>query len=100
MNGILTDTYERRIADRLDAIRERIERACARSGRRSEDVALVGVSKTFPIEAIRAATEAGLRRFGENRVQELLPKIEALPGRYLAGEIEWHMIGHLQRTRP
>jgi PLP dependent protein len=55
---------------------------------------LIAVSKTQPIEKIKQAYDAGQRRFGENKVQELVPKSEALPG-----DIEWHMIGHLQSNK-
>lgn len=89
----------RAIAERLEGIQERIERACQRAGRRADGVTLVGVSKTFPIEVITAACEAGLRDFGENRVQELVEKAEALPGETQGGDVRWHMIGHLQRNK-
>lgn len=69
--------------------------ACHRAGRRVEDVKLIAVSKTFPAERIREAYEAGLRDFGENRVQEAAPKIAALEGL----EITWHLIGHLQSNK-
>ena len=59
-----------------------------------EDVTLVAVSKTHPVEAIREAYDAGHRVFGESRPQELREKYEALPQ-----DIEWHMIGHLQTNK-
>jgi hypothetical protein len=79
----------------LARIRVRIERAAQRSGRRPDEIALVAVSKTFPAEAIRAAYEAGLRDFGENRVQEMSEKRAKL------GELDatWHFIGHLQSNK-
>lgn len=55
---------------------------------------LIAVSKTQPVEKIEEAYQAGQRRFGENKVQELVPKYEALPK-----DIEWHMIGHLQSNK-
>jgi PLP dependent protein len=55
---------------------------------------LIAVSKTQPVESIREAYDAGQRAFGENKVQELVPKFEALPK-----DIEWHMIGHLQSNK-
>jgi pyridoxal phosphate enzyme (YggS family) len=55
---------------------------------------LIAVTKTHPVELIREAYEAGFKTFGENKVQELLPKHEALPK-----DIEWHMIGHLQKNK-
>jgi pyridoxal phosphate enzyme (YggS family) len=87
------------VEERLEAVRERIARACQRAGRREDEVTLVGVTKTFPLEAAHAAREAGLLDFGENRVQELTEKVEALPGEYLGGDVRWHMIGHLQRNK-
>jgi hypothetical protein len=86
----------------LTSIRENVARveaaiaaACRRSGRRREDVRLVAVSKTHPPEAIRAAFAAGLRDFGENRVQEAKAKRPELAD--LA--ITWHLVGHLQSNK-
>ena len=87
------------IRERLERVRDRIEDACARAGRRSEEVTLIGVSKTFPIEAVHAAREAGLVHFGENRVQDLVQKASLLPGKGRRGDVQWHMIGHLQRNK-
>jgi pyridoxal phosphate enzyme (YggS family) len=86
------------IAGRVAAVRERITRAAERASRRPEDVTLVGVSKTFPAESVRSAFAAGLRHFGENRVQEASAKIEALADLRAAG-LEWHLIGHLQSNK-
>jgi pyridoxal phosphate enzyme (YggS family) len=83
------------IAIRLTEVRARIGQAAARAGRSPADIRLVAVSKTFPIEAVRAAYAAGQRDFGENRVQEALQKMAAaadLP-------ITWHLIGHLQSNK-
>lgn len=87
------------IADRLEVIRERIEQACQKVGRRTEEVTLVGVTKTFPVEVVGAAVEAGLHDLGENRVQELLRKSQTIPGELHDGPVRWHMIGHLQRNK-
>lgn len=87
------------ISERLEAVRERIAAACARCGRSPEEVTLVGVTKTFPVEAVVAAREAGLTHFGENRVQELVEKAEAVPGHVRGGDVSWYMIGHLQRNK-
>jgi pyridoxal phosphate enzyme (YggS family) len=84
------------IAQNLAQVRERIDAAARRAGRRPEDVALMAVSKTFPAERIREAHGAGLRLFGENRVQEFVGKVDAL--RDLDG-VEWHLIGHLQTNK-
>jgi PLP dependent protein len=71
----------------------RIADACARSGRDPADVQLVAVSKTVPVERLRAAVAAGLTALGENRVQEAEPKVAALP------TVEWHLVGHLQANK-
>jgi len=84
------------IAENLARVRERIVAAARRAGRRSEDVALMAVSKTFPAERIREAYDAGLRLFGENRVQEFAGKVDSL-GDLRDGE--WHLIGHLQTNK-
>ena len=87
------------IAGRIAEIRERIERACGRAGRKPDDVTLIAVTKTFPVEAMEAAMAAGLRHFGENRVQDLVAKSEAIPGACRGGDVYWYMIGHLQRNK-
>ena len=73
----------------------RIADAAATAGRPPDDVRLIAISKTFGLEHIRAAAAAGQRTFGENRVQEALPKIEALADLSL----EWHLVGHLQSNK-
>ena len=82
------------IAENLEFIRQRIAAAAERNGRSAEEVKLVAVSKTYPPEVIRGAIEAGQQCFGENRVQDALPKIDALPP-----DLEWHLIGHLQTNK-
>jgi PLP dependent protein len=84
------------IAENIARVRERIERAARRAGRPSSDIALMGVSKTHAPGRIREAYAAGLRLFGENRVQELARKADLLED--LAGA-DWHMIGHLQTNK-
>jgi len=79
----------------LERVEERIARACERSGRRREDVILLGATKTVKPEVIRHFYECGLRVFGENRVQEFLKKYEALKD----ADIEWHFIGRLQSNK-
>ena len=88
-------TEKSAIAENLGRIRERVARAAGRAGRRVDDVTIVAVSKTFPFEAIRAAYDAGLRHFGENRVQEW----ESKQGRVADLEATWHLIGHLQSNK-
>jgi hypothetical protein len=86
------------IAKRVAAVRERIARAAARAGRRETDVLLVAISKTHPAEAVRAAFDAGVRDFGENRVQEAERKIAATADLRAAG-LRWHLVGHLQGNK-
>jgi PLP dependent protein len=88
-------THQADIAARLTEIRERIGLAAERAGRRSGDVRLVAVSKTYPIECVEAAADAGQQDFGENRVQEALLKIAAAP----ALPVRWHLVGHLQSNK-
>jgi len=83
------------IRENLEMVRARIADAARKAGRRAEEIALIGVSKTHPAEAIRAAYEAGLRHFGENRVQEWEGKCSGVSD--LAGQ--WHLIGHLQSNK-
>lgn len=84
------------ISENIAEIRERIERAARRAGRAAGDVSLMAVTKTHPAERIREAYDAGLRLFGENRVQEFAGKAEAL---HDLNDAEWHMIGHLQTNK-
>ena len=86
------------IADRVAAVRERIARAAERASRPPGDVTLVGVSKSFPAESVRAACAAGVRHFGENRVQVASAKIDALADLRGSG-LRWHLIGHLQSNK-
>lgn len=86
------------IGDRVAAVRERIARAAARAGRRAEDVSLVAVSKTFPAAAVREAFGAGLRDFGENKVQEAERKLAALQDLRAKGA-RFHLVGHLQGNK-
>jgi len=83
--------------DRLAEIEERIGQACRRSGRRREEVRLMAVSKAHPVPSIREAVEAGIVLFGENRVQEFESKRAAMGD--LTGQIEVHLIGHLQSNK-
>jgi pyridoxal phosphate enzyme (YggS family) len=86
------------IAERVAAVRERIARAADRARRSPADVRLVAVSKTQPVEAVREAFAAGVRDFGENRVQEAEPKIAASADLVAAGA-RWHLVGHLQSNK-
>jgi PLP dependent protein len=84
------------IADNLHRVRDRIADAAIRAGRRPEDVTLVAVTKTKPIEAVRAALEAGQTVFGENRVQEAATKFSQLRAEY---RFRLHIIGGLQTNK-
>jgi len=75
-------------------VQERIAQAAARAGRNPEEIHLVAVTKMMPEETIRLGYELGLRDFGENRLEEALPKVEHLPE-----DILWHCIGHVQRRK-
>lgn len=85
-------------ADRLHAVQQRLETACRDSGRNAEQVTLLAVSKTRNSDELRSMAALGLRRFGENYLQEALTKITALHDL----DLEWHFIGPLQsnKTRP
>ena len=80
--------------EQIDEILARIEGACRRCGRAVEDVRLVAVSKTYPPEKVREAASCGLRVFGESRIPEAEAKIPLCPG-----NLEWELIGHLQRNK-
>ena len=83
------------IADRLTEVRSRITAAARSVGRDPSSVRLIAVSKTFSLDAVRHAYDAGQRDFGENRVQEALGKIQGSSGLNIA----WHLLGHLQTNK-
>ena len=82
------------IRENIEEVREKIRLACVKSERDMNDVTLIAVSKTKPLPMLQEAYECGIRDFGENKVQELMEKIPAMPD-----DIRWHMIGHLQRNK-
>lgn len=82
------------ISENIREVRNKIVKACERSGRDTSQVSLIAVSKTKPLEMLREAYEAGERDFGENKVQEIMDKYPAMPS-----DVRWHMIGHLQRNK-
>lgn len=82
------------ITQNLKQTQNNIAEAAKKSGRTSDDILLVAVSKTKPLSALQEAYNAGIRDFGENKVQELCDKYDQLPK-----DIRWHMIGHLQRNK-
>lgn len=83
------------IFENVATVRGRMARAASRAGRRPEEITLVGVSKTFSAEHIRAAYESGVRHFGENRVQEWESKQPLLSDL----DATWHLVGHLQSNK-
>ena len=87
------------LQSRIDSVRERIGRACARSGRDPSQVTLVAVTKGVSADTIQDAVTLGLADLGENRVQEARAKREAMRIRNAELGIRWHMIGHLQRNK-
>lgn len=84
------------IRENLERIREEIEEACLKVGRKPEEVKILAATKTRTPEEIRKAYEAGVKLFGENRVQEAREKIPELKD---LKDVEWHMIGHLQTNK-
>jgi hypothetical protein len=82
------------VAENIQALHDRIAQAAGRASRDANDVLLLAITKTFPAEVVREAYDAGLRHFGENRVQEAKAKIPQLPG-----NIHWHLVGHLQSNK-
>lgn len=82
------------IAEQLKEVEKNIQEACKRAGRDRSEVTLIAVSKTKPVSVLEEAYQEGIRVFGENKVQELSDKCEVMPD-----DIQWHMIGHLQRNK-
>ena len=96
------------LAERITVVQARIAAAARRAGRDPAEITLVAVSKMHPAETVVAAYQAGLRVFGENRVEEAVPKAAALASlldnlpsvvRRPSSTVEWHMIGHLQSRK-
>jgi pyridoxal phosphate enzyme (YggS family) len=85
------------IEQNIHELQQRIAKACQKAGRSPDEVTLVAVSKTADASAIEAAFNAGIRDFGESKVQEAKPKTEQL--QRLKPDITWHMIGHLQTNK-
>ncbi len=82
------------IQTNLHNVKENIHSSCVKASRKEEEVTLIAVSKTKPVSMLQEAYDAGIRDFGENKVQEILDKYDKLPH-----DICWHMIGHLQRNK-
>ena len=88
------DRINSSIQEHIKEVERKIEEACARGNRNREDITLIAVSKTKPLEDLIEAYEAGCRDFGENKVQEILEKAPKMPP-----DARFHMIGHLQRNK-
>lgn len=82
------------VTENLNLVEQKIAAACQRVGRSRDEVTLIAVSKTKPVEMIREAMASGIVTFGENKVQEILEKQEIIKD-----SLDWHMIGHLQRNK-
>ena len=82
------------IKEQLETVESNICRACSKSKRNREEVTLIAVSKTKPVEDLKEAYACGIRDFGENKVQEIMDKYPQMPA-----DVNWHMIGHLQRNK-
>ena len=82
------------LKEQLENVESKVAAACERAGRKREEVTLIAVSKTKPVEMLEEAYDLGVRVFGENKVQELTGKYEVLPK-----DIHWHLIGHLQTNK-
>lgn len=82
------------LQDNLNDVIERIHNSAVKSNRDPSEITLIAVSKTKPVEMISDVYNCGIREFGENKVQEILSKSQVLPP-----DINWHMIGHLQRNK-
>lgn len=82
------------IKENLELVKKNIETACKNVGRDPADVTLIAVSKTKPVSMLKECYDAGVRDFGENKVQEIMDKYEHMPS-----DVRWHMIGHLQRNK-
>lgn len=83
-----------RLEENYRRVKENIRKACEKSGREEQEVTLLAVSKTKPVDMLLDVYHAGARDFGENKVQELVDKIPQMPA-----DVRWHMIGHLQRNK-
>lgn len=81
------------IGENYLSVKERVAAAAIKSGRKPEDIMLIAVSKTKPVEEIKQAVEAGAHILGENKVQEIMAKYDEIP------DVQWHLIGHLQTNK-
>jgi pyridoxal phosphate enzyme (YggS family) len=96
---VVTDGRRAELAEALDAVRRRIDAACASAGRQPSEVGLLAVTKTFPAADVALLTDLGLTDFGENRDQEARGKADELAALRPATPARWHMVGRLQRNK-
>lgn len=82
------------LKENLAQVQKNIEEACKKAGRSTDEVTLIAVSKTKPVEMLQEIYDQGIREFGENKVQEMCNKMEVMPS-----DIKWNMIGHLQTNK-
>lgn len=82
------------LKENLEHVQENIKKACEKAGRSTDEVTLIAVSKTKPVEMLQEIYDQGIREFGENKVQEMCSKMEVMPS-----DIRWNMIGHLQTNK-
>ncbi|MBN2167915.1 MAG: YggS family pyridoxal phosphate-dependent enzyme [Actinobacteria bacterium] len=94
LHGIKANDMKRRISENVVQIKKRMDKAAERAGRNVEEIVLMGASKNRSAEAVNEAYEAGVKVFGENRVQELISKRDGV-----TRNAKWHFIGHLQRNK-
>lgn len=87
------------LIENISSVFKRLSHAAMRAGRSPEDIKLIAVTKTVPVESIKDAINAGLRIFGENRVQEARDKISSLKIMTSDSKLEWHLVGHLQKNK-
>ena len=85
---------ETMLCENLKKVEDNVDAACRKAGRSRDEVTLIAVSKTKPVEMLSTIYNQGIRHFGENKVQEMCDKMEQLPS-----DIRWHMIGHLQTNK-
>mgnify|MGYP001255511867 CR=1 FL=1 len=82
------------LKENITILRQKISEAAAKSGRKPEDICLIAVTKTIPVDVIQQAVNLGINFLGENRVQEAKSKVDLV-----TGDVQWHLIGHLQRNK-
>ena len=92
-----TEDLKKKISDNIMSVKQSIEEAETLAGREKGSVTLIGVTKVFPVEYAEAAAVSGLIDLGENRVQELVPKVERFSS--LGLDVNWHLIGTLQKNK-